>query len=425
MLDTALSPRIHNLLIRDEATGPSLPPLQTRPRMASRRSTDCMLPPLPLSPQGKFESSPVFPASPLSPSTRSFSSPTLASFSLLTTPLANKKTNSIRSLLNGPSSSQSATHHALRDQATAKRLHPIHRPQPTTFPMADIDESTYIVERSYLPLTQESAYHPSRRYHSYSTHPSGYYPPPMDRPAPYRRHPSHPYERYPVYSSFHPPAQLHSAPYASPASRHEIQPVPVQPTTAFATVSYDPGPPLATSSRPPISRTTKACNSCRARKVRCDAGTTQEKSTRGMPCSRCRENKMECIYTNVQKKRGPCPGTARPLNGKSRRTSTQKQTQNQFQDHSNGIDVDYSPQISLRRSHRSSVASVQANQGIVTPEESDWTHTSQGYDLLPPSVTARNGGRQASMGYDWQAVNGGMSKPVSSVRGWPAGTKES
>lgn len=60
------------------------------------------------------------------------------------------------------------------------------------------------------------------------------------------------------------------------------------------------------TSRAPISRTTKACNACRSRKVRCDAGGLPN----GEPadCSRCREAGAECIYSGPQKKRGPCPG---------------------------------------------------------------------------------------------------------------------
>ena len=60
------------------------------------------------------------------------------------------------------------------------------------------------------------------------------------------------------------------------------------------------------TSRAPISRTTKACNACRTRKVRCDAGGLPN----GEPadCSRCREAGVECVYSGPQKKRGPCPG---------------------------------------------------------------------------------------------------------------------
>jgi hypothetical protein len=95
------------------------------------------------------------------------------------------------------------------------------------------------------------------------------------RPDLFRRHSSHPYEY-------------------NPAS----QPV------AYRHVDYTPVG-LGTS-RAPISRTTKACNACRARKVRCDAGG----NAGGEPsrCSRCRESGVPCVYSGAQKKRGPCPG---------------------------------------------------------------------------------------------------------------------
>lgn len=62
----------------------------------------------------------------------------------------------------------------------------------------------------------------------------------------------------------------------------------------------------ASSSRAPISRTTKACNACRNRKVRCDAGGPG--APEGQMCGRCRDAGLECVYSGVQKKRGPCPG---------------------------------------------------------------------------------------------------------------------
>jgi hypothetical protein len=72
---------------------------------------------------------------------------------------------------------------------------------------------------------------------------------------------------------------------------------------------YDPSSAddfTASGSRAPISRTTKACNACRSRKVRCDAGGLPN----GEPadCGRCREAGVECVYSGPQKKRGPCPG---------------------------------------------------------------------------------------------------------------------
>jgi hypothetical protein len=69
-----------------------------------------------------------------------------------------------------------------------------------------------------------------------------------------------------------------------------------------------PEPPSTSygSSRAPISRTTKACNACRSRKVRCDAGGMNNGET--ATCSRCKESGVSCVYTGQQRKRGPCPG---------------------------------------------------------------------------------------------------------------------
>jgi hypothetical protein len=63
-------------------------------------------------------------------------------------------------------------------------------------------------------------------------------------------------------------------------------------------------------SRAPISRTTKACNACRSRKVRCDAGgQAAVLSGEEMPCSRCRNGGVVCVYSGQQRKRGPTPGS--------------------------------------------------------------------------------------------------------------------
>lgn len=80
-------------------------------------------------------------------------------------------------------------------------------------------------------------------------------------------------------------------------SDHPSEPAPFRPRPS------DPYTPIS-GSRAPISRTTKACNACRARKVRCDAGGGGEPSA----CSRCKEGGISCVYAGAQKKRGPCPG---------------------------------------------------------------------------------------------------------------------
>lgn len=111
-------------------------------------------------------------------------------------------------------------------------------------------------------------------------------------------------------------------PYARPDlyRRHSAQPYEINPATNRIIYREYDFSPVGVGSRVPISRTTKACNACRSRKVRCDAGAgvTTATGENGV-CSRCREAGVECVYTGNQKKRGPCPGTIRP-NG-SRRTS--------------------------------------------------------------------------------------------------------
>jgi hypothetical protein len=103
------------------------------------------------------------------------------------------------------------------------------------------------------------------------------------RPGVFRRHSGHPYD---IPSSSRPTSS-----YTPPRMQMEELSV-------------------ATGSRAPISRTTKACNACRSRKVRCDAGgvTSGEPTT----CGRCREGGIACVYSGPQKKRGPCPGYVRP-----------------------------------------------------------------------------------------------------------------
>ncbi|KAJ9119132.1 hypothetical protein QFC22_003623 [Naganishia vaughanmartiniae] len=67
------------------------------------------------------------------------------------------------------------------------------------------------------------------------------------------------------------------------------------------------------SSRAPISRATKACNACRSRKVRCDAGGPKSSAAgEELACTRCKDSNVACVYTGSQRKRGPAPGANRP-----------------------------------------------------------------------------------------------------------------
>lgn len=85
--------------------------------------------------------------------------------------------------------------------------------------------------------------------------------------------------------------------------RHSVAPYPSPRPVSMAMSSTSHH---ASSSRAPISRTTKACNACRNRKVRCDAGGPG--APEGQSCGRCRDGGIECEYSGVQRKRGPCPG---------------------------------------------------------------------------------------------------------------------
>ena len=116
--------------------------------------------------------------------------------------------------------------------------------------------------------------------------------------------------------TFRPPRPSH---YSSPniLERPRMTPPDLSPDSFFAPTYA--GPPRTsanpTSSRAPISRTTKACNACRSRKVRCDAGG-QAAALVGteMPCSRCKDAGLTCVYSAQQRKRGPTPGSRRGEN---------------------------------------------------------------------------------------------------------------
>lgn len=122
---------------------------------------------------------------------------------------------------------------------------------------------------------------------------------------------------YPVLSPYHPHELRHSISgslFARPemSRRHTFHPyeyhVNARPGSSYSAEADDSYIP-SFGSRAPISRTTKACNACRSRKVRCDAGGAAAMAS-GEPstCSRCREAGISCVYSGMQKKRGPCPG---------------------------------------------------------------------------------------------------------------------
>ncbi|EKD03397.1 hypothetical protein A1Q2_02303 [Trichosporon asahii var. asahii CBS 8904] len=212
---------------------------------------------------------------------------------------------SISSLLNGGSSRQSPT----------EKDHPSTGATPASHP---------------LPITPHHEYPaPPPHYHAHSHSGemrSGFYPPPAPRDhrpitAPIAPPPPgyykggldrrHSYQPGPPPSDYFSPPQ-HSPPGPPTHTGHPYPPPPLHGPAPFYEASH--AIPFETGARAPISRTTKACNGCRERKVRCDAGG---QPGGGGVCSRCRESGRECKYSATQKKRGPMPGRA----GRARRTS--------------------------------------------------------------------------------------------------------
>ncbi|ODN99521.1 hypothetical protein L198_03365 [Cryptococcus wingfieldii CBS 7118] len=406
MSDTTLSPRLRHLLIKDDnAPIASLPPIRaypspTRPRFSTRPSSGIMLPPVSPTSDGQGWSASDSPPSSHSQQ-RPSTSPSTPSHLIL--PHPNRRSNSIMALLNSqppsptPSSNNSSAGSVIRAEPEWQRpsLSYPRRPPPATFPTIEQSSSAaYFDERPSLPPT------PGSYYQSMSADGSS-----DERPTVYRRHSSHPYERYDrsVYAPpYHPPVHRHSTPHHTLPPSTSLMSPPSVPVYLDGTrpSPYDDFRIISTASRAPISRTTKACNSCRSRKVRCDAGAANGGVATGKePCMRCRESGLECVYSTVQKKRGPCPGTARPSVSKSRRSSSQSR---QSRSQARGS-MSSKPQLSPMASHRSSVASSRSIQDVVTPEDTPWSHTPHGYGF--PFPAASNGVQV--QGYDWHAANSG------------------
>lgn len=147
-------------------------------------------------------------------------------------------------------------------------------------------------------------------------------PPPtrVARPSPPR--PATAYPSAPMTAPIDRAQHMHDA-RPDMARRHSSNPYEINPVTNRIVYKEFDFSPIG--SRAPISRTTKACNACRARKVRCDAGGGPAGAEPGT-CSRCREAGVDCVYSGIQKKRGPCPGTTRPSLAQRRRTSQKSLT---------------------------------------------------------------------------------------------------
>ncbi|OWZ36586.1 hypothetical protein C347_00760 [Cryptococcus neoformans AD2-60a] len=446
MEDRPLSPRLYHLLIREqrsnESTGISLRPILTdgcgSRAFSGHNSAGLNTPLSPLS------ANPDLTASPHSQSQhgsiRRSVSPTSVSFHLSSEeiPTPNRRTNSILSLLNGPMSSSppsfigpsnSFTHKTEQDKYNHHRPNsPYPRPPPATFPITQHNQSTYFEERPCLPPTPGSieTYNPAPssfpEFYPYHTPTVPYMTQAIDRPGIYRRHSSHPNEHHSLYPHLVPPSlhrhSTHHSSSATPSTSFNVPFPPPPPLTAYANGPYEPDFRVS-GPRIPISRTTKACNSCRNRKVRCDAGAMNGGRAGEAPCTRCKEGNLECVYTNVQKKRGPCPGTARPAGSRSRRSSVQKQQQQTLipqpplpPSRPDSMGTDYGNHLdSVSPSQRSSIASIQTSIDVITPEETKFGHVgSYGFPFPPASSSA------LSQEYDWHATS--KAAVAGNVPGW-------
>ncbi|KAK4683974.1 hypothetical protein P7C73_g6234, partial [Tremellales sp. Uapishka_1] len=312
MSDTSLSPRLRHLLIQeDRRTGRLIMPYNSAHR--GRRvpsqsaslspSSDPLVLPLPI---------------PSRPSTSSASAEN--SFKMLPPALnlGRRASTSIFALLNDPNTSPSPRSADLdHHPSPSMSLSPLaHSERPLSAP---------------LPL---HSHHLEPFFHSVNANP---------RPSPNQ-------------NQVHPP----------PQPRPQLQPLAgnVQPTrpemprrhSSYPFESQTQYTPIS-GARAPISRTTKACNACRNRKVRCDAGGLGNGET--STCSRCREAGVGCVYTGVQKKRGPCPGSARPSTAVSSTSRSRRPS-----------------------SHRSSFASTSTAYPTTPPDDAPWSSRSS-YSFLP------------------------------------------
>lgn len=262
MTDTQLSPRLrHLLLAEDRSTGKlSLP----RDRFLASRSTSLSPPESPLdtgrpvsashSPDYRAHQLPQLPQLPSFREARHLPLPIDRT--------SRKPSNSVVSLLNDmavgspPSTASSDSSRPTLQQQQKQHVYAAPR----------------TAEYNSAPQTPVTPYGYMEQQPYYAAMPAGLMP---QRPDFYRRHSSQTY----------PETRIHTYPGGS-----------IEFTPIFG-------------ARPPISRTTKACNACRSRKVRCDAGGNP--GGEPGPCSRCRESGVSCVYSGPQKKRGPCPGTLR------------------------------------------------------------------------------------------------------------------
>ena len=160
----------------------------------------------------------------------------------------------------------------------------------------------------------------SRSYSSqynHSNHPYETKQPPYTAPLPIR--PISPRHHYapPDLSRRHSEMPPHTY-----AQSYAPQPQP-PPAHSRPSTSYESVPPAGTDGKPgtkpgePIERATKACNTCRDKKIRCyqQLESSRQGDSPPPPCKRCHDKGLECVWTEVQKKRGPLPGSTRPAAG--------------------------------------------------------------------------------------------------------------
>ncbi|CED82860.1 Zn(2)-C6 fungal-type DNA-binding domain [Phaffia rhodozyma] len=140
---------------------------------------------------------------------------------------------------------------------------------------------------------------------------------------------SHPYRRqaspqrsiasplYPTFESIQSPPNfsLPRLPNSSPrsASNHDLS---ISSAGVIPDRNRTESPPSTSSEeftphlRAPINRATKACNSCRTRKTRCLVPVDGPEGETKTTCVRCKEAKIECIWSGGAKKRGPVAGSS-------------------------------------------------------------------------------------------------------------------
>ncbi|KAI7854650.1 fungal-specific transcription factor domain-containing protein [Circinella umbellata] len=119
-------------------------------------------------------------------------------------------------------------------------------------------------------------------------YPPGY--PPLNRPPTMEQAPHHHQHNHGHHQSVAPP----------PPPQHQPHPSQQIPRTGAST-STAPPPPAATTQGGRRTRITRACDTCRRKKIKCDVDAV-------FPCTTCRQYDWECTFNDTAKKRGPPKG---------------------------------------------------------------------------------------------------------------------